>query len=979
MRHRVESILLVASPYDCFILEQDGRLTDQVFGEYVSLNLTHHPRFNRVSSGQEALEALNLGHYDLAIITAHNRDMAPLDLASALKQGQSDLPVVMLTYDRAAASSYIEPGVASILDGVYLWSGDPRLFLTLVKLVEDRLNVARDTRKNGIRAIVLVEDNPAFYSAYLPIMWTEVLNQTRSLMSDVLNDAHGRHRARARPKILHARTFEEAEYLVEKYGEFLMGMVCDLRFPRYGRLQPDAGWALIEHVRRANANLPILVQSSEVVQAAEAERRGVAFAAKNSPNLLNALRSFMGFNLGFGPFIFRRQDGQEVARAHTMEEMISVLKTVPGESLQHHFSRNNFSTWLMARTMFSLAAKIRPWRLDQYSDIEEMRAKFVETLTEYEISEQRGLVTDYVRGSNPLHRDFTRMGTGSMGGKARSIAFAAAQLANHPIHEKYPGIDITVPRTVVICSDLFTAFCEKNDLRGKAFAAETDEEVVALFLNQSLDPEVAEDLSAILRDVRYPLAVRSSSFSEDSAYQPLAGLFETVLLQNNAQSMRTRANQLSQAIRYVYSSALFQAPKLFMQAENVNVEAEQMAVILQRLVGRPFGDRFYPDFAGVAQSRNFYPVGNLKAEDGLVTVALGLGASVADGSRALRFCPRRPDVLPNMSSPAYALRSSQTRFWALDLSEPDTWTPEDRPTRQFDLSVAEEDGTLAAVGATYSAADDRIYDTIHYDGVRLVNFAHVLKYGKFPLAAVLTDLLELFEAGLGTEVEIEFAGCFGDDENPPELAVLQIRPLVAHYTSAPVELEVAASLGPVVIQGPAIGHGIFQDLRDIIFVDPADFDTSKTRRMADVIGQYNAGLKREGRHFLMAVPGRIGTEDPWLGIPVNWNQVSQARVMVEMSTAVHWVDPSQGSHFFHNLTSLKVGYFSIEQGQTGQTLDLPWFRSLPVIQNEAGVFHARLEAPLEVRIDGHQGQGIVVAAILEETMPPTGILPPEFS
>jgi len=732
---------------------------------------------------------------------------------------------------------------------------------------------------------------------------------------------------------------------------------------------------LVDRVRERNANLPVLVQSSEQDQKKQAKRRGVAFAAKNSPGLLTALRDFMMLHLGFGPFIFRSKDGKEITQAQDVEEMLIMLKRVPDESLAHHFAHNNFSTWLMARTKFDLATSIRPWEVADFESVSALRTKLVETLTEYELKQQRGLVTDYVRGANPLHRDFSRIGTGSMGGKARSIAFASAQLANNSIHEKYPDVKIHVPRTTVICSDVFNAFCERKNLRSRAFVTDDDEDVVRLFLRQALDQEIADDLTAILKDVRYPLAVRSSSFSEDSAYQPLAGLFETVLLQNNAKSLRRRSKQLSQAIRYVYSSTLFQAPKAFMQAENVNVEAEQMAVVIQRLVGRPHGDRFYPDFAGVAQSRNFYPMGNLKPEDGLATVALGLGASVAEGNRALRFSPRRPKILPQMSSPTYALRTSQRQFWALDMSDPDTWDPAEPPTKCFDLAVAEEDGTLASLGATYSPADDRIYDTIHYDGPRIVNFAHILKYGRFPLADILTDLLELFEEGLGTEVEIEFAVCLADDEHRAELAVLQVRPLVAHYTSAPVELDAALEVGPVVAGGPAIGHGIFENLQDVIFVDPSNFDTFKTREMAATIGRMNANLKREGKSFLMAVPGRIGTEDPWLGIPVSWNQVSQAGVMIEISTDEHWVDPSQGTHFFHNLTSLRVGYFSIQVGQSGHSLDLEWFRHLRIIDQEGPVVHARLDAPLEVRIDGHQGRGVIVAATLQQTAPPLMVGP----
>jgi len=963
MRQRVEEILLVASPYDSFILEEDGQFAERLFTQYVRLNLSGSPHFSQAPTGEAALERMRRNRYDLVITTPHCADMSPIELAKAVKEMQPGVPVVMLTYDRQTAQTYADMGPASGFVEVFLWSGDPRLLLVLVKSVEDRLNVARDTRKGSVRVILLIEDSPTFYSSYLPIIYTELLDQTKSLMPDVLNEADRLYRMRARPKILMARTFDGAKALLETYRDYLLGVICDMRFWRGGQLDPTAGLHMIELLRAGMPDLPILLQSAEPDHQKVAAELGVAYADKNSPDLLASLRRFMVEDLGFGPFIFRTPDGQQVDKAPDLQALCRAIGTIPEESLRYHVERNHISAWLMTRCEFDLARTFQPWKVDDYESVGQMRQHLVKALAEFLNLRQRGQVTDYVRGASTLRRDFTRLGTGSMGGKARGIAFVSHQLADHPIHAKYPGVRIFVPRTKVICTDVFDEFVERDNLGERALQANCDDEVARLFLGQPLEQELIADLEAILREVQYPLAVRSSSLFEDSAFEPLAGLYHTIIVPNCSASASVRLEQLSRAIRLVFASTFYSGSRSFMQAGSIRMEEEKMAVVIMRLVGSRHHDRFYPDFAGVAQSHNFYPIRYLKAEDGVATVALGLGQTVVDGGKALRFCPRYPEVVPQMSSTELALRYSQRQFYALDLSDPEMRIDpgaHGATTQLYDLALAQRDGTLEAVGATYSANDDRIHDTIYREGVRLVNFAGVLKYDKFPLAAILSDLLELCTAGLGIAAEMEFAVALSGVKDKPELGVVQLRPLVCQSLNEELDIDELGADEVKLISGPALGSGVIDGICDVVYVHPDRFDPKRTREMAAEIGKINARLLAEGRAFLLMAPGRWGTADPFLGIPVSWPDVCGARAVVELAVPGFRIAPSQGTHFFHNITSLRVAYFTIDLTLGDDLVDLAWFESHPACHEAAGVRHIQFAEPLQLRIDPRSGAGVAV-------------------
>ena len=960
----VKDILLVASPYDRFILEEDGRFADRLLSEYVGLDLSAPPHFQHVSSARQALRRLEEQSFDLVVTTPHCAELSPRQLASEISRKHPGTPVAMLAYDRTVAESYLQLPRSAGFAQVFLWTGDPKLLVALVKSVEDMLNVDHDTREGSVRVIIVVEDSPSFYSSYLPLIYGLIVEQVKTLMAERLNERDRRFRSRARPKILLARSFEEGMELFRKYRDYLLGTICDLRFPWRGKLDHRSGEEFIRRVRQHQPDVPVLLQSRRQGASKLAEKLEVHFADKNSPELLAQVKQFIQQNFGFGPFVFFDPVQGEVQQAEDLEQMLEAVREVPDSALRHHAERNHFSNWLMARSEFALAQELRPKKVSDFADTQTLRDYVIEVFARFLDRRQRGEITEFDRTSSLAQRDFTRLGRGSMGGKARGIAFVSHILAGHPIHQKFPEVHILVPRAAVLCTDIFEQYCQKDGLLERALEAEDDEELVRLFLAQPLDPEVMEDLAALLEQVHYPLAVRSSSLQEDSEYQPLAGLYKTFMLPNCAPSSALRLEQLSRAIRLIFASTFLRATRNYLEASAVRLEQERMAVILQRLVGRRHENRFYPDFAGVAQSYNFYPVGYLEPEDGVATVALGLGHSIVGGRRGLRFSPRHPGVLPQMSTPQEALRASQRDFYALDLSD-DELEPrleEEANLVLSGLEVAEADGTLSAIGATYSSENDTIYDSVYREGARLVNFSGVLKHGRFPLAPLLRDLLEIGAEGMGTAVEMEFAVSLGDGSGPPEMAVLQMRPLVTQGGEVEVDLEGSGAFRLAFLSGPALGNGVVQGIRDVVYVHPARFERSESERVAEQVGKINHRLEAARRPYLLAGPGRWGTADPWLGIPVAWRQVSGAKVIVELERPDFPIDPSQGTHFFHNLTSQRVGYFTVDLGNAEHHIDLDFLEEQTPEEEVGSVRHVRLEEALEVHIDGRVRQGLVFRA-----------------
>ena len=968
--HTVREILLVASLYDSFVLSEGEHLSELIFGAYHNLSLASPPQITRVSTRQRALELIAERPFDLVISMAQVADMSAVEFGEAAKGLRPQLPVFLMGYHtrelRSSLAGHRPTGIPGVIDRTFIWRGDVRLFLAIIKLVEDQLNVAHDTLAGGVRTLILIEDSVTFYSSYLPMLFDEVVKQTEALMGEGVNLGQRLLRLRLRPKILLATTFEEGWALYEAYRETVLGVISDVQFTRGGTEDSEAGVALLKRIHDQDTDTPLLLQSSHDRYSERAQEIGVGFMHKNSPTLLHDFRTFMIEYLGFGDFVFRRPNGAEVARAGDVNGLIAALSTVPGEALMFHGSRNHFSNWLMARTEFRLATSLRKLRVDDFPTADDMRRLLITTLTDLQAERRRGQVADFDARSFDTTLPFVRIGGGSLGGKGRGLAFMHELIASSNAEGELDGelgdVRIFVPQSAVIGTDVFDRFLQQNDLLEYALHEADDRALLNRFLAARLPADIHADLRAYLERIRYPLAVRSSSLLEDSHHVPAAGIYPTHMLANVAPDVELRLHELEQAIQHIYASTFFQGAKAYLTSTSNRVEEEKMAVVLQQIVGRRHGDVVYPDLAGVARSLNFYPVRNMRPEDGIASVALGLGRTVVEGGRAVRFSPAHPQFLPQFSTPHDVLENAQREFWALSLTVPPNFRSPDASVNQvkLDLAWAERNGTLLPVASVYSPDNDAIYDGLSRPGIRIVTFAPILKHGTFPLARAIQMLLELGKVGMSGPVEIEFAANLKPDAGgQQEFACLQIRPLVLNTATATVDVASVAQEDVFVRTHQALGVGRIADIADIVVVRRDTFDRARTLEVAAEIGRVNARLQAAGRPYLLMGPGRWGTADRWLGVPVSWSQISGARTILECDLADLSVEPSQGTHFFHNMTSLGIGYFTVRE-RMGGTIDWDWLEALEPAEDSGGVRHYALAAPLEVLIDGRTGAGVIL-------------------
>jgi CheY-like chemotaxis protein len=964
MPFRIQEILLVASMYDAFTLEEGGRLTELLLNEYRELNLSFAPRITKATSGQEALALLETRRYDLVLTMSRLGDLQAGELAERIKHRLPDLPIYVLVLNPRELQLMRGQGAERAIDRIFLWNGDVRLLLAGIKSWEDQRNLQHDSRYGDVRAILLIEDSERFYSIYLPLRYTEIVNQTQALMDEGINLSHRLLRMRARPKILLATSFEEAWRWFDRYHGSLLGVIADGRFPWAGELDETAGASFIRQVKAVDPHLPALLQSTDPRLRDVAAAVGAGFIPKDSPRLLQDLREFMAENFGFGDFVFRLPGGREVGRARDLREMVRVLQEVPDASIMHHASQDHFSTWLRARTEFALAAMIRPRKAHEFAGTPELRAWLVDSLQRFRMESQRGVVTDFLRATFDGSCAFSRLGGGSLGGKARGLAFMNTILNRFDVAARFPGVEIAVPPTAVVATDVYDEFLDRGDLRERVLGGSlADAEIVRLFQDRPLPVEVLADLRAFLSAVDYPIAVRSSSLLEDSRYQPFAGVYATYMLPNSHSDLAVRLDQLARAIKLVYASVFQAGARSYLEASGNRVEEEKMAVVLQETVGRRHEQYFYPDFAGVAHSTDFYPAPGLPPSDGVVCAALGLGRLVAEGGNVLRFNPRRPGKLQQFGSIADWLKGSQREFLAVDVARADAYPQADEAYNvvSLDLAAAERHGTLAAVGSTYSAENGVIYDGIGRPGPRLVSFAHVLKSGLYPLAEILAFLLELGRNCLSGPVEIEWAATMADGPGRPHrFGFLQIRPLTlvgGGQPLAPEDLEDPAAL---VTTEVALGNGRYPDLRDVVYVPPGSFDRATTVAIAAEVAAFNSRLKGEGRPYLLLGPGRWGSSDRWLGIPVRWEQISGAQVIVETDLPDFKVTPSEGTHFFQNLTSFQVGYLTVNHDRPRTVCRWELLDALPAAGVGRHVRHVRLAEPLQVVIDGKSRRAKIV-------------------
>ncbi len=962
MRVRVRHILLVSSLYDSFILTEDGQVNQALIRQFVDLNLHNNPDLIRVSSGEAAIAlARDESRFDMIVTRTQLGDMNAVELARRVKEAGLDIPVVLLAYDNRELTDFQSRHGRGDIARVFLWQGDVRVLLAMVKDREDVANVARDTGMLGVPALLVVEDNIRFYSSLLPVIYTELMKHSQRLISEGVNISQKRLRTRARTKVLLCEEFEEAWEYFRKYEENILGVLSDFEFPRRGVIDKQAGVELISRIHSIRPDIPIVMQSSIPENEAVARKLGAFFLLKGSPVLLHNLKDLMLERLGFGDFVFRMADDTEIDRAHDLPTLIEKLKTVPAESLAYHGERNHFSTWLKARTEFTLAERLRPRKISEYATLEDLRSDLVDSISAYRLTRDRAVVADFVREDYDSSSSISRIGTGSLGGKARGLAFINRLLQEADVASEFPGVEISVPPAVVLATDVFDQFLEQNNLEDFLLRATSGKEIARRISEASLPDEILRDLEKVLRHATYPLAVRSSGLLEDSPSQPLAGIYRTVMLPNQG-PFEQRMAELIGAIKSVYASTFSPQAKEFLRMTAFRLEEERMAVIIQKIVGVRHGDRFYPDFAGVARSHNFYPSPPMKASDGIAAVALGMGRTVAEGNPCLRFCPRFPRHLPAHDSVDSILENSQREFYALDISGgSDHPTSEGPDLKLHDLRDAEEDGTLAALASTYSPQNNAVSDGTSRPGVRLVTFAPILKHGIFPLAELLELLLEIGCRGTGADVEIEFAvNLSARPGRPRHFGVLQMRPLSLSSEHEALEIAECAESELLCRSRSVLGHGKLTDLRDIVVVGYHTFDRLRSVEVAEQIARVNTTLQMHGIPYLLIGVGRWGSTDRHLGIPVTWNQIAGARVIVESGFRDMRVTPSQGTHFFQNLTSLNVGYFTVNPRSGDDLIDWSWLAEQEAIEDSGFVRHIRLRRPLTVAMSGKTGEGIIL-------------------
>lgn len=978
MAKRVSEILLVSSPYDAFIMEEDGRLTERIIHEYRGLNLTRPPKLTWVSSAAEALRQLSYRSFDLMLTMPRLDDMNPDALGQKVKKIRPNLPVVLLTHDTAIRfMNRAHSSMQHKIDQFFVWSGNTDLLLAIIKNIEDQQNVTFDTQRAQVRVIILVEDSPKYRSSILPLLYREIVLQTQKVIEESLNEEHRILKMRVRPKIVLAENYEHAVRLFNKHKPYLLSIFSDVRFPRKGVLDSQAGFALLEMVKKEIPGMPLLVLSSEETNRKRALALPAVFVNKNSPTLHTDIRDFFIQYLAFGDFIFRLPDGKEVGRAANLRAMEKILPNIPDESVCYHALRNHFSTWLIARSEIQLAFQLQPVRVENFENSSEIKPFLIDCLKKRRKRRQTGVVTDFVTDWFDPEADFVKIGKGSLGGKARGLAFISTLLKpSADVHKKFDTVTICVPKTVVISTDGFDRFIVKNDLKKVAESELTDSDILTTFFKARFPDDLYRDLDFFLSQVHYPLAVRSSSLLEDAQYQPYAGLYKTCMIPNNHPDQTIRLKQLIHAIKTVYASTYFEAPRAFAQTTLHRIEEEKMAVIVQEVIGRPYGNYFYPAISGVAQSYNFYPISYMKPEEGIAHIALGLGKIVVEGGKALRFSPHYPQLLPQFASVDDILRNSQKYFFGLKMddltTEPDhLWKNTDMTLVRRDIGTAVQQRSgvsLNSLLSTYIPDEHRIRDTWFPGGHYVLTFANILKHRLFPLPEILQDILDLGRKGMGAPVEIEFAvNLYNEIHSQPQkaaqkpvFALLQIRPMILHHQSSDVDIPEADIQKAWCYSENAMGHGEFRHITDIVYVKPAAFDAARTQTAAAEIGKINHILLKDKCPYLLIGPGRWGSADRFLGIPVQWNDISGVGAIVETSCDQIHADPSQGTHFFHNITSLGISYITLA-GQSKGFIRTGWFSSLPSRNETEFIRHIKTEVPLIIKINGKTSRAVILS------------------
>ncbi len=963
MSNKVLEILLVASPYDAYILEEDGSLAAKIIYEYRGLNLSRPPRITHVANANEAMKSLDGNAFDLVIAMPHLDDMNAFDLGIAIKAKRPDLPVVLLAHSEKGVYPAPEGKDRSGIDRIFIWSGDSDLLLSIVKSVEDTMNVLPDTQKAMVRVLLLVDDSPFYISNFLPLIYREVVRQTQAVIEESLNHEHRILKMRARPKILIAESYEEAMSLYDCYKDYIFGVISDTRYPKDGKMTADAGSTLLTRIRKEVPDLPLLLLSSEPENVKRAEKIPAEFLDKNAPDLFAGIHDFFLNFLGFGDFVFRTPDGEEIARASNLKALEEILPDIPDEPLLYHATRNKFSNWIMARSETRLASILRKAKASDFSSNNEIRQYIIRHIHSLRRWRQQGVTVNFNPDRfDPDISDFLKIGEGSLGGKARGVAFVSNLLRQAPeIRKKYPDIDILVPKSLVLTTDIFDLFVQSNSLEDLADEKIPNERIADRFLKSKMPAWVSDDLKAYLDKVKGPLSVRSSGLLEDAHHHPFSGLYKTFMIPNNHSEMPLRLSHLETAIKLVYASTWFEGPKNFTGNTAYQIRKERMAILIQQLAGDAYEDYFYPAISGVAQSHNFYPVSPLTAEDGAVRIAMGFGKGATEEG-ALRFCSKYPQVLPQFSKIDDILKNAQRKFYALKIRDypVNLYFHRGINLEKRDVDDAQNDFPAQALSSTYVPADRRIRDTIHVEGARLLTFAPVLKYDTFPLPELLSDLTNLSRKGMGCPVEFEFS--VNLKQNPGEkhaFYILQMRPMSTGKDRLDVEIRESDIKSALCYSTQSLGNGKNRNIKDIVYVKPECFDPAKTIAMAEEIGIFNSGFKRSDTPYLLIGPGRWGSFDRWLGIPVKWKDISSVGTIIELRNDKLKADPSLGSHFFQHITAMDIPYITITEGSADFIV---WDRLQVLTPEKEGEFvrHVRLDETLTIICDGKKSQSVIL-------------------
>ncbi|MFC2111177.1 PEP/pyruvate-binding domain-containing protein [Bacteroidota bacterium] len=962
MPYKVKEILLVANLYDAYSIEKEGRFSEHVLGEYHQLNLTSVPRITGASNETEVFKQLESKHYDMVIFMVGVDKKVPAIISKKIKKEFPYIPVMLLLNNNSEMIFFTGPKkIDNAFDKIFVWNGDSEIFFAMIKNQEDKINVENDTRKGLVRVILIVEDSAQFYSRYLPMLYKIVLEQTRQIIQDVSTDElYKVLRLRARPKILLASTYEEAVEIFNKYSDYMLCLISDVNFEKDGLMDNEAGLKLVCYAKAKKDKFPTIIQSSQLENAELAYKLKSTFIDKNSENLNQEFRSFITHHLGFGNFIYKDKSGRQIAVAKSLQEFENFLRTIPDESVIYHAKRNHFSLWLMARGEIQVARIINPAELADFKDVSEVREYLINVIHQFRNEQNSGKIIPFEESSILDESNIISLSGGSLGGKGRGIAFINSLIYNYDFKQHVPNINISAPKTFIIGTDEFEFFIERNKLQTKINNGTESNEISKYFLAGKLSTGLIKKLRKILSEITKPIAIRSSGLFEDSLMQPFAGIFETYLLPNNNPELNIRLEQCKDAIKLVFASVYSKTARSYIEAINYKIDEEKMAVVIQEVVGNQFGNAFYPHISGVAQSYNYYPYSHMNPEEGFAVAALGLGKYVVEGEKAYRFSPKYPKT--EINSPKDQYKNSQFEFFAVDLNKEEINLLEGDTAGliRLNLDDAEMHDNIKHLASVYDFESDRILPGTSNLGPRIINFADILKYNYIPLAKTIEVVLDVVKEAMGSPVEIEFAIDLKKDSNHrATFYLLQIKPLIGTAHDYEIEMDKISKDEILLLSNKGMGNGVISEISDLIYVDTAKFDKSETEEMAKEIEILNKKMVAKDKKYILLGPGRWGTRDKWIGIPVNWPQISNAKVIIETSLEGFPLDASSGSHFFHNVTSMNVGYFSVQPELKKDIVSYEVLNTQKIINKTKHFRHVKFNKPLKVRMDGKQRIGVI--------------------